>query len=368
MTDLLYSDIEEQLRKSVRDLLADRAPWTEVLRRLETAQPYDPALWQALAGNIGVAGLAVAEQAGGQGASWREAAVVAEELGRAVAGTPFLGSSVLATVVASCAGASDLLAGLADGTQTAAVAVAMDTAPGDAFPSAVAASASGTLTGAVRNVVDARTADHLLVPAVGPGGPAVYRVDASAAVREDVVSFDLTRPLSDLAFEAVPAQAVAEGEDARAALEAALVTGAAILASEQLGLAQQCLDTTVDYLKTRYQFARPLGSYQALKHRVADLWAAVTQARALARYAADCAATEDPDTPVAAAMAQSHCSQTAVRAAEECVQLHGGIGFTWEHPAHLYLKRAKADAILLGTPRRHRARLATLVDLPAATV
>jgi alkylation response protein AidB-like acyl-CoA dehydrogenase len=366
MTDLLYSDVEEQLRKSVRDLLADRAPWTAVLARLETAEPYDPALWRALAVNVGIAGLAVAEEAGGQGATWREAAVVAEELGRSVAGTPFLGSSVLATVVASRAGASDLLGALAEGAQTAAVAIALDTAPGDAFPDAVTVNGDGTLTGTVRNVVDARTADHLLVPAVGPGGPGIYQVESGAAAREDVVSFDLTRPLSDLVFEAVPARVMVEGDDARATLDAALTTGAVILASEQLGLAQQCLDVTVDYLKTRYQFARPIGSYQALKHRVADVWAAVTKARALARYAADCAATDDPDTAIAAAIAKSHCSETAVRAAEECVQLHGGIGFTWEHPAHLYLKRAKADAILLGTPRHHRTHLATLVDLPAA--
>ena len=365
MTDLLYSDVEEQLRKSVRDLLADRAPWTAVLKRLETDAPYDAGLWQALAAGVGVAGLAVAEEAGGHGATWRETAVVAEELGRSVAGTPFLGSSVLATVAADRAGAFDLLAALASGEQTAAVAIALDTAPGDAFPDAVTVNPDGTLSGTVRNVVDARTADHLLVPAVGPAGPGIYRVEPAAAARDDVVSFDLTRPLADLGFAAAPAQAVAEGDDARAALGAALATGAAMLASEQLGLAQQCLDMTVDYLKTRYQFARPIGSYQALKHRVADVWTAVTQARALARYAADCVATGDPDTAVAVAMAQSHCSETAVQAAEECVQLHGGIGFTWEHPAHLYLKRAKADAILLGTPRRHRAHLATLVDLPA---
>ncbi len=144
-----------------------------------------------------------------------------------------------------------------------------------------------------------------------------------------------------------------------------LTVGAAILASEQLGVAQWCLDTTVDYLKTRHQFGRPVGSFQGLKHRLAELWVAVTQARAVARNAAGCVAEGDPDAPIAVAVAQAHCSGVAVRAAEECVQMHGGIGFTWEHPAHLYLKRAKSDAIALGTPDRHRATLARLVDLPA---
>jgi alkylation response protein AidB-like acyl-CoA dehydrogenase len=131
-------------------------------------------------------------------------------------------------------------------------------------------------------------------------------------------------------------------------------------------LAERCLEITVEHLLTRYQFGRQIGSYQALKHRMADLWAGVTQARAVARYAAGCVADADPDAAVAASLAQAYCSLVAVKAAEECVQLHGGIGFTWEHPAHLYLKRAKADAIAFGTASQHRARLAELVDLPAA--
>ena len=147
-------------------------------------------------------------------------------------------------------------------------------------------------------------------------------------------------------------------------MAAALTAGAAVLASEQLGLAERCLEMTVAYLKERHQFARPIGSFQALKHRLADLWVGVTQARAAARYAAACLAREDPDTPVAVALAKAACSDIAVKAAQECVQLHGGIGFTWEHPAHLYLKRAKSSSIGFGTADHHRASLAGLVDLP----
>ncbi len=130
-------------------------------------------------------------------------------------------------------------------------------------------------------------------------------------------------------------------------------------------MAEWCLTTTVEYVKTRRQFARQVGSYQAIKHRLADLWVSVTEARAVARYAADCLATGDPDLPVAAAVAQAFCSPVAVKAAEECVQLHGGIGFTWEHPAHLYLKRARSNAASLGSASAHRAALADLVALPA---
>jgi alkylation response protein AidB-like acyl-CoA dehydrogenase len=148
-------------------------------------------------------------------------------------------------------------------------------------------------------------------------------------------------------------------------VEHALTVGAALLASEQLGIAEWCLDTTVEYAKIRHQFARPIGSFQAIKHRLADLWVDVTQARAAARYGANCAAIADPDLPVAAAVAQSFLSPVAVHAAEECIQLHGGIGMTWEHPAHLFLKRAKADSLAFGTADRHRLALATLVDLPA---
>jgi len=146
----------------------------------------------------------------------------------------------------------------------------------------------------------------------------------------------------------------------------ALAAGAAMLAAEQLGVAGRCLEMTVTYLKERYQFARPIGSFQALKHRAADLWVAISQARAASRYAAACLADGDADAPVAVALAKAACGDAATLAAQECVQLHGGIGFTWEHPAHLYLKRATSSSIAFGTPDWHRARLASLASLPPA--
>jgi alkylation response protein AidB-like acyl-CoA dehydrogenase len=176
----------------------------------------------------------------------------------------------------------------------------------------------------------------------------------------------MTRQLADLTLDDVPARCVASGEAAVRALQAALIAGAAMLAAEQLGSAQRCLDMTVAYLKERHQFARQVGSFQALKHRLADMWVAITQARAAARYAAACLAAGDPDTPVAVALAKASCSEAALLAAQECVQLHGGIGFTWEHPAHLFLKRARSSSIGFGTPDWHRAALGELAGLKAA--
>ncbi|MEU5882636.1 acyl-CoA dehydrogenase family protein [Spirillospora sp. NPDC047279] len=358
MSDLLYSEIENDLRAGVRGLLDDKCAWPDVLAGTERDEPYDAALWRAVAAELGCAGLPVPEAQGGAGATWRETAVTMEELGRAVAPVPFLGSAVLATAALLAAGEEELLAGLAAGDRTAVLAVSFSTSPGVVLREAVHAE-DGRLTGRVTSVADGLAADVLLVPAQD----GLYAVDAADVTRTPVTSLDMTRRLCDVELSGAPARLVAPGD---AAERHALTVGAAMLASEQLGLAEKCLEITVEYLKTRYQFGRPVGSYQGLKHRLADLWTSITQARAVARYAAACVAAGDTDTDIAVAVAQAHCSAVAVRAAEECVQMHGGIGFTWEHPAHLYLKRAKSLSIALGTADRHRATLAALVGLPPA--
>ncbi|MBB3666141.1 alkylation response protein AidB-like acyl-CoA dehydrogenase [Prauserella sediminis] len=367
--DLLYSDVETDLRASVRDLLNDRCEPASLLARVESDEPYDLELWHTLARELGAAGLAVPEELGGQGASTREVALVLEELGRSVAPVPFLGSAVLATsALLACDTASaevaDLVRKLASGTSTGALAVPLSTMADAEFPTAVTAAADGTLSGTVRSVADGTAADVFVVPATGPDGPGLYAVEATAAEVSAPVSFDLTRPIADVTFGGAAATRLAGSDRAPGAVTGALSTGAGLLASEQLGLAQWCLDETVEYLKGRYQFGRPVGSFQALKHRLADLWLELVGARAAARYAADTLARGDADAPVAVAMAQSYCAETAVHAAEECIQLHGGIGMTWEHPAHLYLKRAKASQVAFGAPGRHRAALGDLVDLP----
>jgi alkylation response protein AidB-like acyl-CoA dehydrogenase len=362
---LLYSEVEEELRGSVRRVLADRAPWTEVLRRTESDEPYDGTLWRTLTAGIGVAALPVPEKFDGAGASWREAAVVAEELGRAVAPVPHLGAAMATAALLGLGerdslAEGDLLRQVAAGERTVVLAVPLSSGPAATPPVSVHAAADA-LTGTVTSVADALAADVLLVFA----DDALYAVEAADVTRTPVLSLDLTRRLADVSFEAAAGRRLAVGEPARKAWESAWRAGAALLASEQLGVAEWCLATTVEYVKARHQFGRPVGSFQALKHRLAELWVAITQARAVARYAAGCLADDDPDTAVAVSLAQAHCGSVAVRAAEECVQLHGGIAMTWEHPAHLYLKRAKSASIALGTPERHRAALAKLVDLPS---
>jgi alkylation response protein AidB-like acyl-CoA dehydrogenase len=297
---------------------------------------------------------------------------------------PFLGSAVVATAcLLACRGSAEaeyLLRRMADGELTAALAVPFVTAPfgagpGPAFPVTVRvagpqqgdhAAGWSRLRGTITGVADALPAGTLLVPADGVP-PGLYAVDMSTArvTRTPVTSLDMTRQLCDITLDDAPGVRIASGRDAAEAFTSALTVGAGILAAEQLGLAQHCLDLTVAYAKERRQFARPIGSFQAVKHRLADLWVSISQARAASRYAADCLATQSADTGVAVPLAKAYCSDVAVYAAQECVQLHGGIGFTWEHQAHLYLKRAKADSLGFGTADAHRAALAKLANIPA---
>lgn len=361
--DLLYSDTEEALRDGVRQLFADRCPAESVARAYEPVPQDFSHVWRTLAAELGVAGLLVPESLGGAGAGAREAAVVMEEIGRAVAPVPFLSSAVLATVALLRAGDTETVSGLARGDLTAALAVPLSTAPGDPV-TGVSGGADG-LSGSVTSVAGAAEADVLVVPVAASDGLELHTVARTAAGVEvsPLVALDMTRPLANVRFSATPSSRVGSAEEP---LADALLTGAALLASEQLGVAQWCFDTTLAYAKQRKQFGRAIGSYQAIKHRLADLWFQVGAATAAARFAADTCARGDDDAAVAAAVAQAYCSDIAVHAAQECVQLHGGIGMTWEYPAHLYLKRAKSDQLAFGTAYRHRSRLAELVDLAAS--
>lgn len=370
--DLLYSDVETELRSSVRDLLTDHCPPETLLERVQHAPPYDNQLWQRLTAELGVAGLGVPEEHGGQGGSARELAVVAEELGHIPVPVPFLGSTVLVTrtllaLDSPGAEATDLLRGLASGDRTAALATTLSTPPGAEFPGDVRVTGNGTLHGAVSTVADASAADTLVVPAHDADGPALYAVgtDTPGASVVTAVSLDLTRPVADVSLDAAAGTRLAGPGQAETAWEHALTAAAGLLSAEQVGLSQWCLDETVRYTSERHQFGRPVGSFQALKHRLAEVYLQLISARAAARNAADTLAADAPDLAVTTAVAQSYCAETAVNAAEECLQLHGGIGMTWEHPAHVYLKRAKADELALGAPGSHRARLARLVELPA---
>ncbi|MFF4229306.1 acyl-CoA dehydrogenase family protein [Streptomyces sp. NPDC001820] len=356
--DLLYSEAEDDLRAAVRSLLSDRGDTAAVLVRAEAGAPYDPELWKALAGDIGAAGLLVPEKLGGHGASHREAAVVLEELGRGVTPAPYLTSSVIATETllaldTETAEVAELLAALAAGRRTAVLAVPLSASPHGPLP---------VDAPRVTGVADAAVADVLLVLK----SDGLYAVDRASANVEAQTPLDLTRPLAAVTVgDTARATLLADTATAEQAVRRGLLAGAGLLASEQLGLAEWCLEETVRHTRERHQFNRPVGSFQALKHRMAQMWLEVVSARAAARNAADALATGSLEAPLAVAVAQAYSSRVAVHAAEECVQLHAGIGMTWEHPAHLYLKRAKADEVALGTPGRHKEALAELVGLQA---
>lgn len=356
-SDLLYSEEEEALRAAVRDLLADHCDAPGVIARTESDAPHDLAAWKALADGMGLAGLLVPEEQGGQGATHREVAVVLEELGRAVAPVPFLTSAVVATeALLGCETDAGLLAELASGRRIGALGVALNVVPGGAFKAV--RHEGGALHGELTGIADAAVADVLLVPADDGG---LYAVDSDAVTVTPQTSLDLTRPVATVRLDGASGRRLGAAEPA---VRRALRAGAGLLASEQFGLAEWTLTETVRYLKDRKQFNRPVGGFQALKHRLAQLWLEVVNLRAAARGAADALATGN-DVDVAVAVAQAYAAPVAVHAAEEALQLHAGIGMTWEHPVHLYLKRAKADSIAYGTAGAHRAALAELVDLQA---
>lgn len=362
--NLLYTDVEDSLRESIHDLLTARCTPERVVAAYDGDRDLQLGLWRSLSVDLGLAGLLVPEDRGGAGATAREAAVVLEELGRFVAPVPFLTSAVVATTALLQGDDDETLGQLAAGGCTAALVVPFS-ASATSFRPTVRAD-NGKLQGRVTSVVGALDADVLLVPVSTDAGVELHRVEASGTGVgvEPVVSLDMTRQLADIDFTGARSTQVTVAESGDAAVRDALELGAALLASEQLGVAQWCLDHTVSYLLDRKQFGRPVGGFQAIKHRLADLYVMVESAHAAARYAAATAADDDPDRRLAASVAQAYCSEVAVKAAEECVQLHGGIGMTWEHPAHLYLKRAKADQIAFGTAGAHRLRLGELVGLP----
>ena len=352
MPDLVARDEEDALRDAVRGMLARRCSTRAVLASIDAPTDLTNATWQSLAKDLGVLALPITTDEGGAGGSWVDAAAVLTELGRAVAPVPFLGSAVIATALAQRVGASDLIKDLIGGA-----IVAVPSITGTEM--AIARLNEDAVTAHYADTIDVIGAQALLI-AIGDELLQVA-VDDLAVQIMPVVSLDVTRPSAGVAIDgasvrgryALPDGALAEARD----------IGMALLAAEQVGLAEWCLDATIRYVMQRRQFGRLVGSYQAVKHRCADLWVELTQARAVARYAAWCAKVGDPDLPIAATLAQAYCSGVAVHIAEECIQLHGGLGFTWEFPGHLYLKRARSSALIFGAPDEHRDRLGALLDL-----
>ncbi|TDD88948.1 acyl-CoA dehydrogenase family protein [Actinomadura rubrisoli] len=353
--------VTEELRETLRRFFADRSPGAEVRRLMGTAEGYDPGVWARMAGQLGLQGLAIPEEHGGTGYGMRELAVVFEEMGRAVACAPFLATTVAAAALLAGDGGHDLLPGIADGTTIATLAVAEEDGRWD-LASVAASGVGGVLTGVKSFVLDGHLAGLVLVAARDEDGAvALYAAagDVPGLTRTPLTTLDQTRRLARIGLDGVPARRVGGA----AAVARAMDVAAAALAAEQLGGAQRTLDMTVEYTKVRHQFGRPIGSFQAVKHRCADMFVLVESARSAVLNAA-AAADEAPDElPAAAALAKAYCSDAYFHTAGEAIQLHGGIGFTWEHDAHLYFKRAQSSRQLFGPPARHRERLAALAGI-----
>lgn len=372
------TDEQQELRAALRRFAERTHDETVVRRVMESDAGVDRALWARLGGELGALALAVPEDLGGAGGSCVDQAIAAEELGAALVTGPLLGTVGLAipALVAAPASATrdGLLPELAEGTRTAALVAALTT-PYDAATAAAVSADGGRLTGTVEHVPDAGAADVLLVAAAGPDGPVLASVEpgATGVTVQPRGSLDQTRRVARVRLDGAEATVLATGDDADRALRHAFRTAGALLAAEQTGIAQRLLERTVDYAKERLQFGRPIGSFQAVKHRCADMLVGVEHARSTAVHAAWAVASGVDDPDLAVSMAQATCSEVCYRVAADTVQLHGGIGFTWEHPAHLYYKRAVADAALLGSAEAHRERIAaavldTLEGVPAPAV
>lgn len=384
---LAETEERAQLRAVLRDLFA-----------AASGPDDDRKLWSRLAGEIGVPGLAIPEEYGGSGFSFTELAVALEEAGRALAGGPLLSTAVLAGYTLLLAGDPEAcrryLPGIAAGTLTATVAGFDDHGDLTATPEA----GGWTGTGRADFVLDGAGADLLLIaapvarepvdrlaseesrarpapdaPARAGAGLALFACagDAPGLTREARTVLDDTRPQALITLRRTPLIPIDVRDDPAAVVARVLDIGRAALAAEQVGGSAHALDATVAYVRERHQFGRPVGSFQAVQHRLADLLVEVEAARSAAAYAAACVTTTPDQSTgwdelaVAAAAAQVVCSETLRRATEEYVQLHGGIGFTWEHPAHRYVRRARSAEVLFGTADDHRARLARLLGLAA---
>jgi alkylation response protein AidB-like acyl-CoA dehydrogenase len=366
VAEFRFTDEQVQLRAAVRKFSTENFDESTVRRLMESDPTFDAKVWARLGGELGVLGLSVPESDGGVGGTLVDQAVAVEELGAMLACGPLFGTVFLAipALVAASSGRArdELLNELVEGRRTAAFAVADRAGAFD--PAAVTVTASGdTVTGTVEWVVDAGAADELLVAAKGPDGVALCAVDATGpgVKRTPLVTLDLTRPQANIEFTEAPARLIADAGDAQRVIEHALHVASALLAVEQVGAAQHLLDLSVDYAKSRLQFGRPIGSFQAVKHRLADVLVDVEHARSTAYHAVWALTDGSDDAALATSIAQAVCSAALSHVATDTIQVHGGIGFTWEHQAHLYFKRAATDAALLGTAEQHRSRVAALV-------
>lgn len=371
MADVSFRRTDEQqlLASTLRDLLGTTVDMDRTRELSLTHDALDRDTWDALV-ELGVVGLHLAEDVGGAGAPFTDVAVVFEELGRVVAAVPML-STLMASMAIDRAGSDEQrrqwLPDLASGATIGTLAVS-ESAHGDpgSVPDTTAhRSPDGWhLTGTKRFVTDGSAADVLVVSAAVDGEPTLVVVpaDADGVSITPQPALDATRPLAQVDLDVALPESALLPADGRSTLRSVIDHAVAALAAEQVGGAAWCLEAAVEYAGSRYQFGRAIGSFQAVKHRCADMLVAVEHARSAAWHAA--ASIDDPgEAAIMVPVAKSVCSEAFVQCSGDAIQIFGGIGFTWEHDAHLYFKRAKADSLLLGSVGSHRDRLASAIGV-----
>jgi len=366
-----FTDEQEQFRSAVRRFLNDKSPTTEVRRLMATAEGYDPAVWRQLSEDLALPGIHVPEQYGGAGFGMVELCIVTEELGRALLCAPYFSTAVLAANAILKAGTEEqksaLLPEIAKGARLATLAV---TEPdGNWDPAGIKAVATPDsdgyrLDGVKSFVVDGHLAELLIVAARAPKttgleGLALFTLDANATgvERRLLESMDPTRKIARIDFRGAHAKLLGKLDDGAEPILRTLNRAAIALANEMVGGAQTLLDSAVNYAKLRVQFGRTIGSFQAIKHKLADMLLDLELAKSAAYYAAQAAAAADPEWPALASLAKAAASETYLHTAAECIQIHGGIGFTWDNDTHLWFKRAKSSEVFLGQPSYHRELL-----------
>jgi alkylation response protein AidB-like acyl-CoA dehydrogenase len=369
-----FSEEQEEFRETLRRFFAERSPVSEVFRWMETPEGFDRSLWKQMAEELGLPGVHLPEAHGGQGFGFLELGLVVEEMGRALVCAPFFSSVCLAANAVQSAGRPEQQArwlpelASAETVGTLAVLDAGDAWSASAVSLALARDGGEwILDGRKRLVTDGASAGLLVVAAREPGTTglegvslAVVRGDARGVAAKPLESLDPTRKLADLEFDGVRAEILGTPGGSGAALEHTLDQARVALALEAAAGAEHCLGSAVEYAKQRIQFGRPIGSFQAIKHTCAELLLEVESAKSAAYWASWVASGGSDALPLAASVAKSFCDDAYLRASEDDVHVHGGIGVTWEASPHLYYKRARANATLLGDPRWQRARIAAL--------
>jgi alkylation response protein AidB-like acyl-CoA dehydrogenase len=360
-----------ELRAAMRKCVQTQATEARIREVMDGPTGFDASLWATLAKELQVVGLRIPKAQGGSDAAFADIGVVLQELGRGPVCSPYLGTSVLAPeVLRSCdtPAALETLAAISRGDQLATVSLESD--PDNLAAIGVRASQNAgtfTLSGEDPFVIEGVQAHSVVVPALIDAEVGLFLIDAGAdaegLTHTALTVMDQTRQVARLQFADCPAHLLARGDRATDILRRARYIAQVALACEQVGGAQQCVEDSAEYAKQRRQFGAVIGSFQAVKHRCADMLVAVELARSAAEYAAWCVDERPEDLAVAALVAGSLCSETYLEVAASNIQIHGGIGFTWDNPAHLYFKRAKASALMFGQPVRQRARLGTLIGL-----